>query len=170
MRYTPRAPQELIDGYLQAADLAERRRAQVADADPKEALQWAKIDAYCRMMAQRRWLDAPDRMSSYLIPVDPEIIAVWTAPNQQELLDEILDVLSGISDDEDPRVERLQKLALAAALGALSPTERVIAKLHFGDMWRAEIIMEALGLSKKSVYRAIDRAREKFSQIKAQVA
>jgi len=75
-----------------------------------------------------------------------------------------------IEDGVDPRrpIECWKRLALAAAMQTLSPTERVIVQMHFGWGLPRLIIAQALGVAEDTVHVHISNAQKKFLRMRSE--
>ncbi|MBY6272941.1 MAG: hypothetical protein CW346_12100 [Bacillaceae bacterium] len=167
--WRPKAPEELSRGYAIAAQLAgERRRLVESWGDAAEAKQWAKVETYCRMMAEARMVDEPEgsRVNyDYIkeIPMDPFEI-------QKRIAAEVLwEHALGLDvvEHEDPRrpIEEWKRLALAAAMRVLSPRERVAVQMRYAWGLPHDLIAEAMGISEQALMVLLSRAKKKFAEI-----
>lgn len=171
--WRPTAPEELSQGYAIAAHLAgERKRLVESWGDKAEAKQWAKVETYCRMMAQARMVDEPEdsRVNyDYIkeIPTDPFEIERRIAEEVKWESELELD----IDGEEDPRrpIEYWKRIALTAALRTLSPRERVIVQMALAWRLPKGLIAEALGIDERTVDNHLSNARRKFNQISREV-
>lgn len=152
----PTASDELVQGYLVAADLAAKRRVLVESrGDEVEVKAWHKVESYCRMMANFRFADEPETLVNYM-PMDERIVDKR--------------VLSEIMQDADTGNHRewtvYHQMAYTAAMALLTPKERAICEMYYGAQMRRRDIAECLGDSPRAVDKAIERARRKWSGLR----
>jgi RNA polymerase sigma factor (sigma-70 family) len=157
MRFRPTASDELVAGYEVAAQLAERRRDEVlGQGDEVEAKAWDKIVRYCRMMAEQRYVDAPDGKSNF------------TASYDIRVLDQML--LAEIMDDAERGIDRTwtryHQMALDAALALLTPMERIVAQMYYSALVKQLDIAEMLGITQPMVSRYVQSAKKKWEKLR----
>ena len=154
--WRPTASDALVEGYRVTADLAAKRREQVAAiGDQLQVRAWERVESYCRMMADCRMVDDPDSPVNYL-PLDERIIDRR--------------VLSEIMQDADEGVHRqwttYHQMAYTAAMALLSPMERAVAEMYYGAQMKRVDIAEALRLSAVTVDNYILRSRKKWAKLR----
>jgi DNA-binding CsgD family transcriptional regulator len=152
------APPELVEGYKVAADMAERRAGECLMAgDAVEHSAWQKIRTYCLVMAEAKMVDEPSALVNYT-PYDESIL-------DRRMLSEIMDdAVEGTTRPWTP----LHRLALNAAMRVLSPTERVIAQMHFAAMVRREDISAMLEIAVRTVDKHLENIRKKWDELRSQ--
>jgi DNA-binding CsgD family transcriptional regulator len=152
----PNASQALVEGYLTAAQLAERRRALAEEeGDASEGRAWRKIAAYCWMMVKRGGADLDDSHRN-LIPVD------------DQLLDWLLlhSVAGCVEEGNRRRWTRYHQMALNAGMALLSNRETEVALMHYAGFMPREYIAYELGVSKVTVDCHLRNIQQKWRKIR----
>ena len=131
------------------------RRLAVGTSDIDDIAQ----EVFLRLLRYDR-ADVVDHPQAYLFKIASNVSAEWRIrasrrlPHDSEWLVELVDSLS-----PETKVEREEAgQQLQAAVLALPPRAREILRLHFGEGLPYPQVASTLGISKKMVYRDMERA------------
>lgn len=154
----PRASAEVVEGYTETAQLAERRRDWVWAWDPVEAAVWGRVAAYCSDMAAACALDD----DQYKFQRDKERHR-REIPMTADDMDRGLFTIGGAEDSRLPQWKRdIMEDVLGLALCHLAPMQRVCFELVVGGMLSAGEVGEALGCDPREVRNHVARARKRI--------
>lgn len=150
----PNASQALVEGYLVAAQLAEKRRSYSEGVgNVTEGRAWAKVARYCWMMAEYGLVDEPETLVNYL-PFDENIF-------DRRLLVEIMDDTDG---GTTRKWTTYHQMALNAAMALLSPQEREIALLYYAGQVKRDDVASMMHLSVRTVDKYIERINKEWGK------